>query len=69
MWTSLRPALIRSCKALLRWGGSVSGRIGQLTPTRQRREDDRREDARARFWADVRDGQNEAERNSARRNP
>jgi len=65
MWNHLCLAAIRGCTTL--WQRAI-GLVGLASPRGVRDEEDSRADARARFWAGVREGQREAEANRARRN-
>lgn len=59
MWNGLREAI-----------GRVRELLGLIVAKRKRgREDSRRSAARARFWAEVREGEREAETHCSRQNP
>ena len=64
MWSRLRSAVIRNCAALWR---RVTGLVGLTDPAEAGYEAGGTTDARARFWAGVREGQREAELNRTRK--
>lgn len=70
VWRRLRRALAHHCGWVWRQGGRVRGLLGRGAAERARSEDDRRHvEARARFWAELREGQREAAAHGARLDP
>jgi hypothetical protein len=70
MWTRLREAIVRD----VAWVWRRRGRVRELIRLRaarraQDKEDSRQTAARARFWAELREGQREAEAQCSRRQP
>ena len=62
MWKRLRQAIARQGKGMWQRTGRVRELLGLIAAKRHRdREDSRRNAARTRFWAEVREGQREAE--------
>jgi len=64
MWSRLRRAATRGYAAMRE---RAAGWASRASPRDVRHEDDHGTDARARFWAGVREGQREAEANCTRR--
>ena len=62
MWKRLRQAIARHGKGVWQRTGGVRQLLGIIAAKRERdREDGRQSAVRARFWAEVREGQREAE--------
>jgi len=62
MWKRLRQAFARHYGWVSRMGGRVRSVLGLVAAKRERAvEDSRCIEARARFWAELREGQREAE--------
>jgi hypothetical protein len=68
MWKRLRQAIARHGRRVWQRTRRVRELLGLIAAKRERdREDSRRGAARARFWADVREGRREAEAHCSRR--
>jgi len=70
MWRRLRLAFARHDGWLWRQGRRVRGWLGHRTAKTERATEDRRHsDERARFWAEFREGERQAEAHCARSDP
>jgi hypothetical protein len=70
MWKSLGQAIARHGRWLRRRTGMVCELLHVIAAKRERyQRDSCRSVARARFWADLREGQRQAEAHSSRQDP
>jgi hypothetical protein len=70
MWKRLRQAIARHGRGVWQRTGRVRELLGLIAAKRERNHEvSRQSAARARFWADVREGQREAEAHCARQDP
>ena len=70
MWRRLRLALARQYGWVWRTGSRVRGVLGRSAAKREQAAEDRRHtEARARFWAEHREGERQAEAHCARLEP